>query len=63
MKNIAISVNGGGALGIGPLAFMCRLESDTAFVGQTISKRSSAFAAGASEPGYVESLRSLTEYP
>lgn len=44
MKNIAISVNGGGALGIGPLAFMCRLESDPAFVGQTISKRSSAFA-------------------
>ena len=44
MKNIAISVNGGGALGIGPLAFMCRLESDPAFVGQTIFKRSSAFA-------------------
>lgn len=26
---LAISVNGGGALGIGPLAMMCRLEQDT----------------------------------
>lgn len=28
MKKLTISVSGGGALGIGPLAFMCRLESD-----------------------------------
>ena len=27
-KKLAISINGGGALGVGPLQFMCRLESD-----------------------------------
>lgn len=27
-KQLCISVEGGGALGIGPLAFMCRLEQD-----------------------------------
>lgn len=27
-KRLAISINGGGILGIGPLQFMCRLESD-----------------------------------
>lgn len=27
-KKLAISVNGGGMLGVGPLQFMCRLESD-----------------------------------
>ena len=27
-KRLAISVNGGGMLGCGPLQFMCRLESD-----------------------------------
>ena len=42
-KNIAISVNGGGALGIGPLAFMCKLEQDTSFA-KSISARSFAFA-------------------
>lgn len=41
MKNLAISVNGGGALGIGPLAFMCRLEQD---IGKSLSARSFAFA-------------------
>lgn len=41
MKNIAISVNGGGALGIGPLAFMCRLEAD---IGKSLAKTAVAFA-------------------
>jgi len=38
---LAISVNGGGALGIGPLAFMCRLEQDT---GKKLGDLSVAFA-------------------
>ena len=28
MKKLAISISGGGALGIGPLAFMTRMEQD-----------------------------------
>ena len=54
---LAISINGGGALGIGPLAFMCRLESD---VGKKLSDISVAFAgtstgaiiAGGLDEGY-----------
>ena len=38
---MAISVNGGGALGIGPLAFMCRLEQDT---GKKLGDLAVAFA-------------------
>lgn len=38
---LAISVNGGGALGIGPLAFMCRLEQDT---GKKLGDLAVAFA-------------------
>lgn len=43
MRNryLAISVNGGGALGIGPLAFMCRLEQDT---GKKLGDLAVAFA-------------------
>lgn len=40
-KCLAISVNGGGALGIGPLAFMCRLEQD---LGKKLGDLSVAFA-------------------
>lgn len=39
--NLAISVSGGGALGIGPLQFMCRLEQD---LGRKLSDCSVAFA-------------------
>ena len=54
---LAISINGGGALGIGPLAFMERLESD---VGKKLSDISVAFAgtstgaiiAGGLDEGY-----------
>ena len=57
MKNIAISVNGGGALGIGPLAFMCRLEQD---IGKKLGDLAVAFAgtstgaiiAGGLDEGY-----------
>lgn len=38
---LAISVSGGGALGIGPLQFMCRLEQD---LGRKLSDESIAFA-------------------
>lgn len=38
---LGISVNGGGALGIGPLAFMCRLEQDT---GKRLGDLAVAFA-------------------
>lgn len=38
---LAISVSGGGALGIGPLQFMRRLEED---LGATLAERGSAFA-------------------
>jgi patatin-like phospholipase/acyl hydrolase len=38
---LAISVNGGGALGIGPLALMCRIEQDT---GKKIGDLAVAFA-------------------
>lgn len=38
---LAISVNGGGALGIGPLSFMCRLEQDT---GKKLGNLAVAFA-------------------
>ena len=38
---LGISINGGGALGIGPLAFMCRLEQDT---GKTLGEQAVAFA-------------------
>lgn len=41
-KYLAISVNGGGALGIGPLAFMCRLES--AIGGKKLGDVAVAFA-------------------
>jgi len=40
-KKLVISVNGGGALGIGPLAFMCRLEQD---LGKSLSTVGQAFA-------------------
>ncbi|MCQ2125608.1 MAG: patatin-like phospholipase family protein [Fibrobacter sp.] len=40
-KFLGISVNGGGALGIGPLAFMCRLEQD---LGKKLSDVSVAYA-------------------
>lgn len=40
-RYLAISVNGGGALGIGPLAFMCRLEQDT---GKKLGDLAVAFA-------------------
>lgn len=39
-KRLAISVNGGGALGIGPLQFMCRLESD---LKKSIADKAQAF--------------------
>jgi len=38
---LAISINGGGALGIGPLALMCRIEQDT---GKRIGDLAVAFA-------------------
>ena len=38
---LAISINGGGALGIGPLALMCRIEQDT---GKRIGELAVAFA-------------------
>ena len=38
---LALSINGGGALGIGPLAFMERLESD---VGKKLGDVAVAFA-------------------
>jgi len=41
-KYLAISVNGGGALGVGPLAFMCRLES--AIGGKKLGNLAVAFA-------------------
>ena len=40
-KCLAISVNGGGALGVGPLAFMCRLEQD---IGKKLGDLAVAFA-------------------
>lgn len=40
-KQLCISVEGGGALGIGPLAFMCRLEQD---LGKKLGDLSTAFA-------------------
>lgn len=40
-KKLAISISGGGSLGIGPLQFMCRLESD---LGKKISSISFAYA-------------------
>lgn len=40
-KQLCISVGGGGALGIGPLAFMCRLEQD---FGNKLCNMSAAFA-------------------
>ena len=41
MAKLAISISGGGALGIGPLQFMCRLESD---LGKKLTDQSVAFA-------------------
>lgn len=54
---LAISINGGGALGIGPLAFMCRLEQD---IGKKLGDCAVAFAgtstgaiiAGGLDEGY-----------
>ena len=40
-KQLCISVEGGGALGIGPLAFMCRMEQD---LGKKLSELSVAFS-------------------
>lgn len=40
-KVLSISINGGGALGIGPLTFMTRLEQD---IGKSLSKTSVAFS-------------------
>ena len=40
-KQLCISVTGGGCLGIGPLAFMCRLEQD---LGKKLCDLTSAFA-------------------
>lgn len=40
-KQLCISVEGGGALAIGPLAFMCRLEQD---LGKSISEITSAYS-------------------
>jgi predicted acylesterase/phospholipase RssA len=62
---LAISINGGGALGIGPLAFMERLESD---VGRGLNEIGVAFAgtstgsiiAGGFDEGYnAHELRKL----
>lgn len=39
-KQLCLSIEGGGALGIGPLAFMCRMEQD---LGKKISDLTSAF--------------------
>ena len=50
-RYLAISVNGGGALGIGPLAFMCRLEQDT---GKKLGDLAVAFAGL-----YVRLFRSI----
>ena len=41
MKKLAISISGGGALGIGPLQFMCRMEQD---LGKKLCDRAFAFA-------------------
>jgi patatin-like phospholipase/acyl hydrolase len=41
MAKIAISISGGGLLGIGPLQFMCRLEQD---LGKKLTNQSIAFA-------------------
>lgn len=41
MKYLGLSINGGGALGIGPLAFMCRLEQD---IGKKLGDLAVAFA-------------------
>ena len=41
MAKLAISISGGGILGIGPLQFMCRLESD---IGKKLTDQSVAFA-------------------
>lgn len=41
MAKLAISISGGGALGCGPLQFMCRLESD---LGKKLTDQSVAFA-------------------
>ena len=41
MAKLAISISGGGILGIGPLQFMCRLESD---LGKKLTDQSVAFA-------------------
>lgn len=78
MRKLAISVSGGGALGIGPLAFMCRLEED---MGKSLSVLSQAFAgtstgsiiAGALDEGmsahdihklYRDNLKAIfTKYP
>ena len=57
MKKLAISINGGGALGIGPLAFMERLEQD---IGKKLGDIAVAFAgtstgaiiAGGLDEGY-----------
>jgi patatin-like phospholipase/acyl hydrolase len=40
-RTLTISVCGGGALGIGPLAFLCNLESD---IGKKISDVSFAYS-------------------
>lgn len=51
-RNLVISVSGGGALGIGPLHFMCRLEQD---LGKKISDLSIAYA-GTSTGAIIASL-------
>ena len=56
-KQLCIAISGGGALGIGPLAFMCRLEQD---LGKKLCEMSVAFAgtstgsiiAGGLDEGY-----------
>lgn len=56
-KQLCIAIAGGGALGIGPLAFMCRLEQD---LGKKLCEVSAAFAgtstgsiiAGGLDEGY-----------
>jgi len=47
-KKLAISVNGGGMLGVGPLQFMCRLESD---IGKKLCDVS--FAYGGTSTGSI----------
>lgn len=78
MRKLAISVSGGGALGIGPLAFMCRLEEDIgkslAVVGQAFAGTSTgSIIAGALDEGmsahdihklYKDNLSKIfTKYP